>query len=162
MSKIKDYISKHKKSLRNIILVGGVSLSVGSVALYKTHKTNIHQSGTTFIVSNKDIGRGYVFIYNAEESGWEYLYEERGEYDIFVETSKVDDEIKETKTRIRLNNLGKKHPLSNKMMYPDYFLDNDMHGVRGRINIGEEILDKTRRKYQDHIPFQRILDKIKD
>jgi len=108
------------------------------------------------------MGKGYVFVYNAEESGWEYLVEDRGEYDLFVETSKVDDEFKEAKTWIRFNNLGKEHPLSNKIMYPDYFLDNAMHGVRGRINVGEAILDKIRRKYQDHIPFQKILDKIED
>ena len=48
------------------------------------------------------------------------------------------------------------------MMYPDYFLDDAMHGVRGHVDIGEAMLDKTRRKYKEYIPFQKILDKIKD
>ena len=103
-----------------------------------------------------------MFVYNAKESGWEYLYEERGEYDIFVETEEVDGEFKGAKTRIRFNNLGKNHPLSHKIMYPDYFLEDSMHGVEGHVDIGEALFDRTRRKYQDHIPFQRILDKIKD
>jgi len=152
MSKLKDYIKEHKKSLREKARLGCLALIVVSaLALYGELKTNVKQHGKTVIVSNYDVGKGYVFIYNAEESGWEYLVEDRGEYVIFAETDK-DDKFK-PKIYIRFEDLGKNHPLNGRYIYPE---------DETKVEIGEELLSRTREKYKDHIPFQKILDKIKD
>ncbi len=45
MSKLKDYIKEHKKSLREKARLGGLALIVVSaLALYGEHKTNVNQN----------------------------------------------------------------------------------------------------------------------
>ena len=162
MGKIREYIGKHRWMV-SLVAILGVSASTLGFKLCKTN-VEISSSGTTtFIVSNYDIGKGYRFVYNAEESGWEYLFEDRGEYDIFVETKDPNDGFKKTDVYFQFRNLGKNHPLSNKLMNPDYFIGESGFGKRvNDLYIGEELLNKVRKQYKDRIPFEKIKAKIHD
>ena len=153
MGKIKDYIKKHKKSLENKLLIGGVVIVGSVIGSYGAFRTNIKMVQQTFIVSNYDVGKGYVFTYNAEESGRESLSEYGEGYKLFVSTEEVDGKFK-PRVMIRLEDLGENHPLKNKLFH--------LKNIEMSEQRGEMILRETREKYREHIPFKKIIDKINE
>jgi hypothetical protein len=150
MGKLKDFFGKHKTKtclvLFSALVLGGLT--------YKSLKTNVYYTPNEFIVCNYDIGRGYKFVYSANESGRESFVEDRGEYVLFAETNEED--INKIDSCIRFERLGKDHPLNDKYISLEHCTD------WGReFNVGENMLKNIREQYKTQIPYEKVRAKIK-
>ncbi len=148
MGKIRDFIKKHPKKifgLTGLAIVG--SIGWGLFSYYRPH---IAYDKNEFFLFDRN-WRVSEF-YNANKDGTEKYYRWGSNRIIRWSEKTGDEKIEEIHETAHLENFD--HPINLHIEGREKYLSLSEYG--------EMKMREIRKKYQQHIPFEKILDKIKD